>query len=278
MAWDDLRYFLAVARAGTFSAAARVLRVAQPTVGRRIEALEQRLGARLFERTPRGLVPTATGQRIRESVESMEAAALGIERSAIGVDDGLRGSVRITASEWLAVRVLPAALAPVLESNPGLACELVADARHLNLARREADLALRPRPFDQATVYQRRVGRIELALYGAPGATFTPGCPMIAMADDVGDIARSWLATHAKHARIVARTNGREPMARLAAAGVGIACLPRVLGDTTPGLHVVDAPPIPGRPLWLGVHRDMRAVPRVRAVIATLAAAIPALL
>jgi DNA-binding transcriptional LysR family regulator len=159
--------------------------------------------------------------------------------------------------------------------------DLVADARHLNLVRREADLAIRPRAFEQQTVYQRRIGRIELGLYAsadylARTEMFVDGGmghAVIAMVDEVGDIARGWLTSHARHARVVARVNGREQMAMLAAAGAGLACLPRVLGDALPALRrVATDVALPVRALWLGVHREMRDAPRVRATIDALVA------
>ena len=281
MDWDDLRYFLAVARAGTLSAAARVLDVTQPTVGRRIDAFEKRLGSRLFQRTPAGFVTTPVGEAIRASCERMESEAIYAERHALGRDEGLEGRVRVTASEWIAVRVLGAALAPLLARNAGLSIDIVADARHLNLVKGEADLALRPSTFRQQTVYQRRLGQLDFALYASAAyvaeqraSQFADqtGHTMIAMADDVGDVARAWLAANAKRARVVARTNGREQMATLAAAGVGLAVLPRIVGDATPGLQRVPTVVALPRPtLWLGVHRDVRALPRVRATITALA-------
>jgi DNA-binding transcriptional LysR family regulator len=102
---------------------------------------------------------------------------------------------------------------------------------------------------------------------------------MIVMNDDIGDVARSWLDATSGDARTVLRTNGREAMAAMAAAGIGLACLPRIVGDATPGLRAVAAGPtvtaLPERTLWLGVHRDARTIPRVRAVIDFLAAELP---
>src|SRR5262245_3566302 len=100
IAWDDLRFVLAVARGGTLSAAARALAVAQPTVGRRLAAFERAVGARLFERGVAGLGLTAAGHAVIAHLERMEQEALGVERLVRGRDAGVRGSVRITASEW----------------------------------------------------------------------------------------------------------------------------------------------------------------------------------
>jgi DNA-binding transcriptional LysR family regulator len=281
MDWDELRIVLAVARSGSLSGAAKALGVTQPTVGRRLGALEQRLRTRLFERRPTGLTTTAATRGLLVHAERMEAEAFAAERSLAARDDGVTGVVRVTGSEWLCVRVLAPAIAPLLARNPGLVIDLVADTRHLNLVRREADLAIRPRAFEQQTVYQRRIGRIELGLYAsadylARTEMFVDGGmghAVIAMVDEVGDIARGWLTSHARHARVVARVNGREQMAMLAAAGAGLACLPRVLGDALPALRrVATDVALPVRALWLGVHREMRDAPRVRATIDALVA------
>lgn len=279
--WDDLRVVLAVARGGTLSAAARALAVTQPTVGRRIDAFERAVGARLFQRRPSGYALTAAGRAVAGHAERIEREALAAERSIAGRDAGLQGAVRITASEWLVVRVLGPALAGLLDRHTGLAIDLIADPRHLNLARREADIALRPRSFDQRAVHQRRLVRVELGLYASPaylsahGApSFARGCAghaIVVMHDEIGDIARAWLSSIAPGARIAVRTNGREPMLTMAAAGIGLACLPRIMGDAHAGLRRIAVPrPPPERALWLGVHRDARTIPRVRAVIAFL--------
>jgi DNA-binding transcriptional LysR family regulator len=275
LAWDDLRYFLAIARHRTLSAAARALRVAQPTVGRRLAAFEAQLGARLFERERDGYALTAAGAAMLAHVEQMERDALAAERVTAGRDAGLRGMVRITASEWLVVRVLGPLLPVFVDRYPALTIDLVADARHLDLSRREADIALRPREFEQTAVYQRTVARLGFGLYASDAYLARHGAPrfeakcaghvVIAMTDDTGDVARPWLASIAGAARFAVRTNGREAMATMVMAGVGLACLPRVVGDAL-GLRALATPsPPPDRTLWLGVHRDARTIPRVRA-------------
>lgn len=279
--WDDLRFVLAVARGGTLSAAARALATTQPTVGRRMSAFEDAIGARLFHRQPGGYVPTAAGHAVLASLERMEREALGVERLLTGRDVGVRGTVRITASEWLVNRVLAPAVAGLLAGHPALTVEIIAEPRHVNLARRESDLAIRPRPFEHQDVYQRRLARLELGLYASPaylaahGApSFAAGCAghtVIGLHDDISDIAGPWLAAYAAAARTAVTTNGREPMAVMAVAGVGLACLPRLIGDDHTGLRRLAVPrPLPERILWLGAHRDARVIPRVRAVSAFL--------
>ncbi|WP_437636750.1 LysR family transcriptional regulator [Sorangium sp. So ce854] len=280
--WDDLRYFLAVARHGNLSAAARALKVTQPTVGRRIDAFERRLGARLFLRSPSGFALSAAGESVLGHAERMEQGALAAELAASGRDAGLRGRLRVTASEWLAVRVLGPLLVPFLSRHPAISVDVIADARWLSLPRREADVALRPAAFEHHEVFQREVARIGFGLYAAESYLAERGPPdfdrqceghaLVTMDDDPPAVADlPWLRAVAANARVAARTNGREAQATMGAAGVGLVCLPRYLGDATPGLRLLSPPsPPPERALWLGVHRDARAVPRVKALVAFL--------
>jgi DNA-binding transcriptional LysR family regulator len=283
--WDDIRYFLAVSRAGSLSAAAQALGVTQPTVGRRIAAFQRRLGAKLFSPTPAGQALSATGRRLLPHAERMELEGLAAERATAGRDVGLRGRVRVTASEWLVSSVLGPALRPFLALHRELELELIADTRHLSLSRREADIALRPSRFEQQEVLQRELAVVAFGLYASDGYLAEQGVPdfaqraeghrLIALSEALGKMPESeWLPPLTAGARVVARTNGREPMARMAAAGIGMACLPRFLGDATPGLRFLATPaPGPQRKLWLGAHRDARSVPRLKATTAFLAEA-----
>jgi DNA-binding transcriptional LysR family regulator len=276
--WDDLRYFLAVAREGSLSKAALRLGVAQPTAGRRLKAFEKRLGARLFLPTSAGQEVTPTGRRVLALAERIELDVLGVERLASGRDAGLSGRVTLTASEWLLELVVAPLLAPLCARYPELELELLAQTRHLSLVRREADLALRPSRFEHADVVERAVGTVGFALYASQAYLAEHGVPdfarqaedqrLIAMSSDLTRIPDlEWLPGFASRARVVARANGRGPMLRMAEAGVGLACLPRILGDASAVLRRVSTPqPDPERTLFLGVHRDARAVPRVRAV------------
>lgn len=274
MDWDDFRFVLMVARHGSFTAAARELAVTQPTVGRRIAALEHRLGAKLFDRRSDGFVLTPSGARLVDHAERMEQDAIAAERSLRGRDEGVSGTVRVTASEWLVTGVLSPLVAPLLAKHPGLVVELSADTRHLNLARREADIALRPRRFEHDGVVQRATTKLGFALYashayvaarGMPKAGDGRGHTLIVMSSDVGDVARSWVEATLPGAMVVARTNGRDAMRTLATTGAGLACLARVVGDSAPGLERIfsDAPT---PTLWMGVHRETHGTPRVRAV------------
>ncbi len=285
--WDDLRFFLAVARHGTMSQAARALRVAQPTVGRRIAAFERKLGARLLTRSGAGWALSPAGQSMLPNAEEMEAQALAAENRASGRDSGLEGVVRLTASEWMIAAVLGPCLTPLLARHPGLSIDVLAEARKVNLFRREADIALRPSKFQQLEVFQRAVAVIQFGLYvsdeylarkGRPDfATSGQGHALVAAGAEMGTtiVDVTWIPQFLGRAGVAARTNGRLGMAALAAAGIGIACLPRVLGDATHGLRLLSTPePPPRRQLWMGVHRSTRKVRRVKAATDFLADAL----
>jgi DNA-binding transcriptional LysR family regulator len=287
--WDDLQFFLAVVRQGTLSAAARTLKVTQPTVGRRIAAFEATLGAQLFVRASDGWTLTEVGRSVLANAERMQEQAHLAESVARGRDAGASGAVVITAAEWMIRSVLGPALGPLLARHPNLSIDLIADARHMSLVKREADIALRPSRFSHQDVLARAVAVIEFGLYASDAYLARHGRPdfgrgaeghvFIAMTEGVGNIAeREWLPPLAAKGRVLVRSNGREPMATMAAAGIGIACLPRFIGDATPGLRWLVTPsPAPRRQLWLGIHRAARATPRIRITVDHLTQSLAAL-
>ena len=286
MNWDDLRIVLAVARQGSLSAAARTLGLTQPTVGRRVAALEAELGTKLFAATRLGQEASHAGRELVAHAERMELSALAAERCSVGRDSGMRGSVCVTATEWMIGSVLAPLVAPFTAKHPELELELLADVRHLSLMRREADIALRVSRFEDDEVVQRKLGVVTFGLYASDSylarhgtPSFSSGCPghrLIALSKSLSKVPDlEWLPGLTFAAHVVLRTNGREPMASLARAGVGMACLPRLVGDRTAGLRLLRPPsPAPERVLWLGVHRDARKVPRIRATAAFLSTAL----
>jgi DNA-binding transcriptional LysR family regulator len=277
--WNDLQFVWAVARHGTLSAAAKALDVTQPTVGRRIAAFESQLGAKLFVRSSGGWTLTDVGSGVLLHAEHMQSHALSAENLATGRDAGVVGKVRVTASEWMICSVLGPALPPYLARHPALCLELIADTRHLSLVKREADVALRPSPFTHKEIVQREVGVMRFGLYASESylarhglPDFSRGCAghvFVNATDDMNNLADyAWLPPLAAKAHVGVRTNGREPMARIAAAGGGITCLPRCMGDAIPGLRRIETPiPSPERQLWLGVHRSARTTPRIRVAL-----------
>ncbi len=283
--WDDLRYFLAIARHGTLSGAARALGVQQSTMGRRLEAFEQRAGVQLLQRTPAGFVLTAAGEAILPTVERIESEALAVERTVTGKDVRLEGTVKLTCTDNLAVGILVPLLGDFAKLCPGIALELIADYRSLSLTRREADIALRMSKFTQQGVFVRKMADIAVGIYasrdylerhgpidfslGAAGHRILLPVDEQMEAQDV-----AWFADLACHATVAFRSNTRTALLAAAKAGMGVVCLSRYLGDPADLVLLETAGKGPSRELWLGVHDDIRHMPRIRAVTDFLAAAL----
>ncbi|PKU24065.1 LysR family transcriptional regulator [Telmatospirillum siberiense] len=183
--WDLYRSFLGVLREGSLSGAARRLGVAQPTIGRHIAALEEALGVALFTRSQSGLLPTDAASRLVHYAESMEAAAAALERVASSQGPGMRGTVRVTASDVIGVEVLPAIIAGLREQHPDLRVELALTNKIQDLLRREADIAVRMTRPRQVSLVARRVGTIELGLHATRRYLERQGTPR-----QTGDLAR----------------------------------------------------------------------------------------
>jgi DNA-binding transcriptional LysR family regulator len=279
--WSDVRIFLAIARCGTLGAAARQIGQTQPTMGRRLRALEEAVGHALFQRTRDGFVPTDEGAAVLAHAERMEEAALGFTRALAGTEAQLTGLLRVSSSDWFGIHVLTPVFARFLAQHRGVSLELVTDSRRYNLARREADLAFRITPFEEADVIQRKLMHMEYALYGrmelvAPEAGDGEGFSLISMDSAFGSLPDvEWVKRMLPNARIAFASNNRGAQARMCAEGGGFAVLPCPLGDVTAGLRRIDlgeAPP--GRDVWLGYHRDLRRVARLRALLDVTIAAL----
>jgi DNA-binding transcriptional LysR family regulator len=274
MEWNDLRVFLAVAREGSLGAAARKLGQSQPTLGRRLRALEAATGQTLFQRTSKGFVLTHEGAAVLASARRMEQEALAIERTLAGAGQELDGFLRATSSEWFGTTVLAPVFAGFSRQHPGVTIELLTEGRLLSLAQREADLAFRIRPFDEPDVVSRRLLRTPYRVYvkrglKRPRAGNGAGTNLIVMDTAFnGSPDDGWLPAMLPRAKIAFRSNSRDVQARMCALGCGLAVLPQPLGDRTPGIVPIDlgeAPP--SRDTWMGYHRDLRKLKRLRALI-----------
>ncbi|WP_104666952.1 LysR family transcriptional regulator [Ensifer adhaerens] len=166
--WSLYRSFLAVLREGSLSAAARVLGLSQPTLGRHIAALETALGHSLFTRSPDGLLPTRAAEALRPKAEALEAAAEALLRAASGLPGDDVGTVRITTSEIIAAEVLAPILAGLQEEHPRIVLELVVSNRLTDLLRRDADIAVRMASPQQEALLARRIGDVDLGLFASP--------------------------------------------------------------------------------------------------------------
>ncbi|MGH9808145.1 MAG: LysR family transcriptional regulator, partial [Terriglobia bacterium] len=167
MEWDDFKYFLAVARTGSLSKAARALKTSAATVGRRIAALEDRLGARLFDRAQTGYALTESGEAIRHRAEDVEEAVLAVEREASGRDLRATGKVRVATAEDIGAFVIAPKLPEFRRSHPGIVLEMVSSWDVANLTRREADIAVRTVRPTQGDFVIRQTGVWNCALYAS---------------------------------------------------------------------------------------------------------------
>jgi DNA-binding transcriptional LysR family regulator len=165
ISWDHYRSFLAVLEEGSLSAAARTLGLTQPTVGRHIEALEALFGTSLFLRVPQGLLPTDTALAMRPQAEVMAASSANLARIASGAQHMAQGTVRISASEIVAIEILPPILADLQETHPNLEVELSLSDKVEDLLRHEADIAVRMVPPQQSNLLSQRIGAIRIGFH-----------------------------------------------------------------------------------------------------------------
>ena len=283
--WDDLRFFLAVARHRTLAGAAKTLHVTQSTVSRRIAALQEGMGVRLLTRTADGYVPTLAGESIRAHVERVEAEALSVERAVAGHDTRLEGLVRVAASPLLTSHLLASSFAALHALHRGILIEARADGPGEPLVTGEVDIAVRLRRFEHDDLIVRKIGEIAFGLYaglaylarrGEPDvAEGCPGHQLITMFDGQDGAQAAWLAKHAGRAQVTLRVDSHETQHSAAFFGGGLALLPCFRADGEPALRLVPTTiPVPTAEIWLGVHRANRQVPRVRTVLDIIAGAV----
>ncbi|EKU83653.1 DNA-binding transcriptional LysR family regulator [Massilia sp. UYP32] len=274
MEWSDVRVFLAVVRGGSFGEAARTLGVSHPTVGRRIKALEDEAQQALFRRTRDGLVLTDAGDGVLALAESMENSALAMERRLAGNHDRLEGMLRISSAEWFAGYVLAPVLAELTRRHPAVVPEVIASYRLLDLSRREADVAFRLVPFSEPDIVQRRLMSMAYGVYGSADTASALQADPASVGLVLMNTAQShfpdvaWLLDRFPLSRRVFTSTSRAVQAQMCLQGMGIAVLPRPLGDALSGLQRIDMPDQPpGRDIWVGYHHDLRHMDRLRAML-----------
>ncbi len=285
--WRLVRSFLAALDQGSLLGAARVLSASQPTIGRHNAELEAQLGELLFERTGRGLLPTATALQLAESARAMDNAANELARNVSGLEPGISGTVRITASQPVACYVLPPILAQMRLALPDIQVELVASNAVSNLLRREADIALRMVQPDQASLVVKRIAKVTLGTYAHRDYLRRRGTPK-----QPQDLLNHELVGSDRDEAILKGMAGfglpvtREAFAfrcddliaywEAVRAGLGIGFIADYLAatdrDVVAVLPMIKVPPLP---IWLTVHREIRTSRRIRAVYDFLSQAVP---
>jgi DNA-binding transcriptional LysR family regulator len=288
--WELYRSFLAVLREGSLSAAARALGLAQPTLGRHVDALEQALRLALFTRTRDGLAPTEAALQLRPHAEAMAATAAAIRRTASAQGDSMRGTVRITASEVIGAEVLPPILAELRAAHPELVLELVLSNRVEDLLRRDADIAVRMIRPTQEALLARRLGTVEIGLYAQRRYLDRHGVP--AHLDDLGGHAligydretsfiRALQANGVPLRREMFALRTDSDLAQLAAirAGFGIGGCQVGLARREPSLVRVLPDAFAIRlETWLAMHEALRATRSCRVTFDALAQGLAAYL
>jgi DNA-binding transcriptional LysR family regulator len=275
--WNDLKYFLAVARSGSTLGAAKALKASQSTVHRRLKELEGRLGRSLIKRHPTGYRLTELGNSMLVHAERVEEAITSFERNLLASDQHLTGTVRVTCPEAFGYRLLRSNLLDKFKAQfPGLSVEFVMSDQNLNLARGEADVAIRVPPFADGALVTRKIADQPWAIYASHAYVEQHG--KITSFEDINNHsviafdgsmhnhhAARWLRTVAPKARIAARSDSIPSLLLGVKSGAGLSPLPVIIGESEPELtRMFGAIPNLVSSFYLAVHEDMRRTPRVR--------------
>jgi len=274
--WESLRSFAAFIDAGSLSGAARALEVTHATIGRRLQQLEQALGAPLFSRRADDIELTRLGETVLAAARAMQEQTRQLARSLAGEDLRLEGKLRLACTDAIGTLFLAPRLPTLLDRWPALDVEFTMGHQTVSLARREADLALRfARPQDGELI-AHPLGTMRFYLCGTPEHVAAwrrdrKTVPFVGYDDGLPDIPETrWIAEHAAGNPVRFRSSSLMAQCMAARAGVGMALLPGYL--VAPELQTVDATPQLEREMWAVFHRDLKAVPRLRAVLEWLQA------
>jgi len=275
MDWDDLRFFLEVARKGSIRAAAEVLGVNHSTVSRRISAYEKSLGVRLFERLPTGYELTTAGDEMLDSVKRIEEEVATLDRQVFGQDAKLNGHLRVTMPPPLGLHLLMPDIVRFSEIYPGIELELIVAYEIFNLTKREADIAIRITNDPPEHLVGRKLMQYKTAIYASTDylekhdPVTKPANKPTTMNwigwDEASD--RNWMK-NTPYSDLPIRHQFNEVVAQLSAvkAGLGISQLPCFMADLLPELRRLPlSEPVPSWEIWILTHRDLRQTARVRA-------------
>ncbi|MBL7671291.1 MAG: LysR family transcriptional regulator [Bdellovibrionaceae bacterium] len=278
MDWDGFRYFLALYREGSLKLAAKELKVDQTTVGRRIAALEESLGTRLFEKRSDGYILTLAAERILPTLQAMENSAFSVDRAITGQDERPTGLVRIAMPRALANHWLIPRLSNLMIENPEIEIEFLTGAEVVNLAKRQADIALRLVRPSQRDLIVRKTGEMTLGLFMHPkllqGRKKPQHLEQLKSFPFVGLVARATSDFEFKllqklepHIRYSLRSAAWSSVFYSIQAGLGWGILPTFFEDRDPELIQINVVEPITTPLWLVAHPDIIKSARVRVVV-----------
>lgn len=275
--WDHLRFLLALAEHGTLSGAARVLGVDHSTVGRRVDAAEAALGLRLFTRSVSGYALTPDGERLLPPLRSVDTAVQGLRRAAQAREQEVAGPVRVSCPETLGMTWLAQRLAEFGAAHPKLQLHVDPTGRLADLARGEAEIAIRNVRATQQRLVVLPLAEVRCGLYASehylsrvPADGPLEAHRFLAPPAAPGSVEGAWLQRLCPGAQPVLVSELSITLAAAAQVHAGVAILPEYLGRSTPGLLRLGAAVSPPERLWLTVHEDARKVARVRALMAFL--------
>ncbi|KZK75593.1 HTH-type transcriptional regulator TfdS [Pseudovibrio sp. Ad13] len=281
--WNQLRAFLATAKEGSFSAAARVLNTTQPTISRQLSALEASLGVSLLESNVRGQTLTAAGQELLDHAQMMGEAATLISMVADRQSQEVSGEVALAATDLMSAAILPGILSSLRESAPGITIRIKESNNILNLMRREADISIRHMQPTEPELIARHVGDLRANLYASCAYLDKEGRPrtLREVADHtfigVPDPEHLIASMHNLGIPLRAENFAIQPDSSMVTwemvkVGHGVSMLPEVLGEVEPMVEKVFAEaPSFEYPIWLVTHKELQTSPRIRAVFDFLA-------
>lgn len=266
--WDDLKYALAVHRHGGLSGAARLLGVNHSTVSRRLAALEENMGVRLFDRLPSGLKITPYGERAIVSAIEIERQVIDLSLSIASKDMGLAGPLKLSAPQLIIQVHLAEICTAFTKAYPQIDLTIIATSDAVNLHRREADVSIRAVNEPEDTLWGRKIMSQNRMYYGA--ASYLQDCADTGAMDCInfmwgGDEAPNEVLKTYPKARVAAKFDDMVAVLGAVSAGMGIARMPCFIGDSISGLMRVDG--IPAQPysdIWILTHPDFKKVPRIK--------------
>lgn len=275
LSWDDFRLVKAVERAQGLAGAAAELQVDQSTIFRRLGALEESLGAPLFERRRSDYRLTPSGEEMAQAAARMEEDALSTERRIRGKAITPRGEIRIATADSLLTYLLTPMFRRFQDLCPDIRLDVVVGNAPLNLSKRDADIAIRATQAPPDTLVGRKIAPISWALYGLrtdfpegdafPGADILAERRWAALGEDMAALRAVRAFVDIRPEKIVFRANSVLALAQAVETGIGVGHLPCFIGDRSPALRrLSDIRPDMGADLWLLTHEDLRHSPRIR--------------
>jgi DNA-binding transcriptional LysR family regulator len=277
ISWDEFRLVKAIAETGSLAGAGDVLALNHSTVFRRLNALEQDLGSRLFERARTGYVPTPAGEEMVSLAARMFDEITEFERRVAGRDVKPSGELRVTTNDSLVAHLMTPMFGAFCRQFPEIKLDVVIDNRALNLSRRDADVAIRATAEPPETLVGRRIAGIAWSVYGTKGCDIAPvddandltDHTWIGFGDAIGNIGPArWMSRAIGPGKIFYRLNTVLGLSQAIEAGLGIGFVPCFIGDKAPGLaRLLRVPMVFDASLWLLTHPDLKNSARVRAFV-----------